>query len=118
MKSFKTVGAVSATVLALTMPIFALGQTQAPPAPLAPVQNFQGLTNLFGNLINWFFWIVMFLGVIFILYAAFKYLTAQGDEGKITEANRMLIYALVAIGVALLARALPVLVTTFIGQQG
>lgn len=63
------------------------------------------IANIFGTLI-------LAISVIMILYAAFNFLTAAGDEAKVTTARTTLIYALVGIAVALLAYVLPGLVQT------
>ncbi|MDP2629743.1 MAG: pilin [Candidatus Harrisonbacteria bacterium] len=55
---------------------------------------------------NWLFTFLLILAVIMILIAAFKYLFSGGGE-KVAEANRMLIFAAVAIAVGLLAAGIP-----------
>ncbi len=46
---------------------------------------------------------IILLAVLFIIYAAFLFLTAQGSADKLGEAKSIIIYAVVAIAVALLA---------------
>ncbi len=43
------------------------------------------------------------LVAIFVIIAAFQYLTAQGDPEKTKTAKNMIIYAVVALGIALIA---------------
>lgn len=50
------------------------------------------------------FTILLALAVVFIVWAAFNYLTGQGEAEKVTAAHRALIYAAVAIIVAMLSR--------------
>ncbi len=57
------------------------------------------------------FWIA---AVFFGLYAAFLYLTAQGNGEKISKANQMLIYVVVAVVVAVVAYSIPTFVQTTI----
>jgi hypothetical protein len=52
------------------------------------------------------------------MVAAFKYLTASGDPEKVKGAGNTLLYAAIAIGVALLARAVPLVVSSFLGATG
>ncbi len=92
-----------------TTPNFA--QTPGATGPLQSVCNVIGLVN---NILFWFstlFWI--FAG-IFVFYAAFLYLTARGDENQVSKAHHQLIWAVVAIAIALLAGGLPYLVFTFL----
>jgi uncharacterized membrane protein len=94
------------------LPFLALAQTTGgsginavQPLPTG-IHEFSGFLGILNTFINWVFTILLILAVIFILMAAFKYLTAQGDAEKISGAHRMLIYAVVAIAVALLAQGL------------
>ncbi|MGB9681333.1 MAG: hypothetical protein ACPLXL_02205 [Minisyncoccia bacterium] len=65
--------------------------------------------------INWFFNIVIILCIIFIIYAGFTYVTSGGDPGKTKKALQILIYALIGLAVAILAKALINLVSHFLG---
>lgn len=60
------------------------------------------------------------IAVIFLLIAAFGYLTAGGDPAKVKKATNRLIYGIVAIAVALIATGIRALVQSFIstGQGG
>ena|SRR3989344_2448012 len=62
------------------------------------------------------FWILIVAVLIFVVVAAFRYLTAAGDPEKVKKANYTLIYAAVAIVVALIARTLPQIVNSFTGS--
>jgi uncharacterized membrane protein len=63
------------------------------------------------------FLILLTLAIIFIIIAAYKYLTAGGDESKVSSAHKTLIYALVAIAVGLLAQGLVYLVAELVGAS-
>jgi len=66
---------------------------------------------------SWAFYILMALTVVFIIWAAFKYLTAGGESEKVQEANHMIIYAVVAVVVAIVAKYLPRIVAQVMGSQ-
>lgn len=51
---------------------------------------------------NWIFSIFLIVAVIYIILAAFKYLTSRGGE-SVKDAHKMLVYAAVAIAIAILA---------------
>lgn len=93
------------------MPAVALAQ-ETPPTNL--VTTGEGLTELLETVRDWFFTIFLVLAVIFLIWAAFLYLTAAGSEDKIGKAKSALIYSIVAIAVALLAGGLPSLVQNLI----
>jgi len=64
--------------------------------------------------VNWFFNFVIIFGIIFIIYAGYTYVTSGGDAGKTKKAMQILMYALIGIAIALLAKALINFVGTWI----
>ena len=112
----------SPSILALVLPAMAFAQNV--PVPVAPNQtnvpqgnitSLQSVLQLLCTVFAWAFWFLIVLAVIFIIVAAFKYLTASGDPEKVKSAGTMLIYTAVAIVVALLARAIPAVIGSFLG---
>ena len=73
------------------------------------------MVTILNTVINWLFGLLIILAVIFVLVAAFKYLTSGGDPEKVKSANHSLIYAAVAVAVAILAKGIPYLVASFLG---
>jgi hypothetical protein len=71
-----------------------------------------GVLAVLYNILGWMRTIFFIVAVGFILYAAFIYLQAGGDPEKLKEAKNMTIYAVVAIVVALLAAAMPAIVSS------
>jgi len=63
------------------------------------------------------FWILIALSVVFVLIAAYKYLTSSGDENKVSGATKTITFAAIAIVVALLAKGLPPLVGSLVGSS-
>jgi len=59
---------------------------------------------------DWVFFAVMAVAVFYIILAGFKFVTGGDDPAKVTAARQMILYAAVGIVVALLARAIPVMV--------
>ena len=120
---------VSFALVSLGLIVFsfvAFGIAQTSFAQIQPGSEIPGITqntnvrttsdvlNLLKSGIKIAYIIFFILAVLFILIAAFKYLTSSGDEKKTTEARRMIIYAAVAIAVALLAVALQSVVSSFL----
>ena len=65
-----------------------------------------GTTQLVGlilGLVNWFAWFVALVAVLFGLYSGVLFITAGGDDEKVTKAKNILLYAIVGIVVAILA---------------
>ena len=92
----------------LAMPAVGLAQAfdeeVIAPEPIAT--SFGDFVGIFNMLIGWLFTLLLIFSVIFIILAAFKYLTAGGDDEKIKSAHKMIIYAVVALVVAFLAQGI------------
>ena len=80
-----------------------------------PITTLDDILSLIGTVGDWISAIVLALAIIFILVAAFQFLTAAGNPEKISSARNMLIYALVAVAIAAVAWGLPDLVQSLIG---
>ncbi len=115
----------SPAILALVLPALAFAQSLSQPiaptetsVPQGQITSLQGVLQLLCTVFAWAFYFLIVLAVIFIIIAGFKYLTAAGDPEKVKAAGTMLIYTAVAIGVALLARAVPLIIGSFLGASG
>ncbi|MEK9179915.1 MAG: hypothetical protein AAB897_00690 [Patescibacteria group bacterium] len=115
-------GKAALALLVLPVMVFAqggggttVGGNQPPPIPASPGSGFCDVIRILSIATRWLFWILVILTIVFVLIAAFKYLTSAGDPGKIGEASKTLIYAAVAIAVALLATGVPLIVTNLLG---
>lgn len=108
----KTAAAFAITNLLLASPLLALAQATLPPSPIESVSDVERLiVRIFNLLRNLFFVIAAF----FILWAGWTYLQAGGDPGKVEEAKNRLLYAVIAIAVALVATGVVPLVRGFLG---
>jgi hypothetical protein len=117
MKKFLTILAVLSIA---ALPALAAAQgfgtpAGVPPEP-APVSGASAGTvyGILNQVITILFYVLMFAAVICILLAAFYYLTAQGDGEKVGKAKATLLYAVIAIVIAVLARSVPFIVATFV----
>jgi len=61
------------------------------------------------------FWGLLVLSVAMFLVGGYMYATASGDPEKVGRANKTLLYAAIAVVVALVARGIPLLIGTFFG---
>jgi heme/copper-type cytochrome/quinol oxidase subunit 2 len=85
--------------------------------PAAPIQSVDDVFTLIGTIFNILFWLLIVLASVFIIIAAFTYLTAGGDPEKIKTANQKVIYAAVAVVVAVLAKGIPTLTCSLLGTE-
>lgn len=88
----------------LAVPIVGLAET-------APTVTVMGAL---GRITNWLFAILLVAAVIFLILGGFEFLTAGGDPDKVKKAQDKLVYALVGVGVAVLAKGLVKLVQTIV----
>lgn len=93
------------TATALALPVVSSAQNL--PAAASPqgtgVDPIIAILNTVGN---WMFGILIAVAAIYILLAAFKFMTAKGDSKAIGEARQALTYSLVAVAVGALTKGL------------
>ncbi len=66
------------------------------------------LKQIIDNLVSQIVWPVFVgLSVIMFIYSGFMFLTANGDPNKITQAKQALIWAIIGIGLGILAYSIP-----------
>ena len=70
------------------------------------------------NVMNWFFIIVLIIAVMFLLYAGFLFITAGGDPDKVNTARQNVMYAMVGVAVAVLAKGIVALVQGLMQSGG
>ncbi len=89
-------------------PYFVYAQASAP-------TDVGGVWRLLCTLFGWLFMGIMFVAVVYIILAAYNYLTASGDAKKVEKANHMLLYAVIGVVVAVLARNIPRIAASIVG---
>ncbi len=82
--------------------------------PVTTVTTGGNLVTTIQALTNWFFVVFLLLAVIFVILAAFQFLSGGGDPQAVNQARQKLIWAAVAVIVATMARALPTVVNNII----
>lgn len=99
----------------LPVAAFAVGHNFGnPPSPVAVSSGEGAIYNLLDKAFTVVYTVFFAVATFFILFAAFTYLTAGGDEAKLGKAKSTLIYAVIAIVVALIALSLTNIVSGFI----
>jgi hypothetical protein len=81
-----------------------------PPAPTLVTTTANLDTSLFCPIIDVMFWVLISVSIIMVLWAAFLYVTSEGDAEKPSQARKMVLYAAIGIVIALLAKGVPNLV--------
>jgi len=67
------------------------------------------------SLIDWLFVTLLLTATIFIILAGFQFVTSGGSPEAVSEARRKILYSIIAVLVALFAKAIPVVITNIVG---
>jgi len=103
------------SVILLLLFSFYLTQATTPPATMPEIPEIDvNIWEILDRALNWFFGIALIIAAIMLVYAGFNYVTASGNEEKIKTATKTLIFALIGVAIALLAKGLPMLVQDFL----
>lgn len=106
------------SLCSVVSPLVAMAQPVTIPGEFAPppqYTTFQGILNLIGRIFGILQVLFFLAAAFFVLYAAFLYLTSGGDQEKVGIAKNYILYAAVAVAVALLATAVGPIVRSFLG---
>lgn len=118
--SITTAAASGAAYLTLALPAFA----QTTVDPCAEIgTNFQGLCSLeadnlgaiIGAVVTFLLIIVAIVALFFLIYGGLKWVTSGGDKGKVDEARKTVIAAIVGLIIAFLAFFILSVVLSFFG---
>ena len=101
----------SLALVALPALVFAI-TIQGPPGNITKIED---LLDKICSVVNIMFTVLIIVAVVMVMYAAFLYLTAQGDPEKVKSANHTIIYAAIAIAVGIFSKGIPIMVATFLG---
>lgn len=120
MKSNKSIMAINIAIISLMLLTNIAAAVDIPGVPRAPGSTLTvtGWFDILNQIVGWVYRIFFVVAALFIIIAAFYYLTAQGNPEKVGEAKNMIIYAVVAIVVALIAVGIDVMIKTFLVTGG
>lgn len=94
---------------------FYLTWATTPPATMPEIPEINvNIWEILDRALNWFFGIALVVAAIMLVYAGFNYVTAGGNDEKIKTATKTLIFALIGVAIALLAKGLPLLIQDFL----
>jgi len=95
----------------LSIPVLALAQGGQPGPVVAPGWNTYGVINTLDSVSNYLFGFLLVAAAIAIIIAAFFFVTAAGDPDKTKTARNFVLYAVIGVMVAFLAKGLVMLVS-------
>lgn len=109
----KTLLSYSGTLAIWLAPFVAFAQG----TPSSPINTMQDLVNLMCKIFGYMFYGLMALSLIMVIIGGFNYVTAGDNSEKVSKANRTILYAAIGIAVSLIAKALPLIVGSFLGAS-
>lgn len=83
---------LAGAIIVTTMPIFVFA-----------IDSPEDVIEVIEKLSGWMYSVLIGLAVVFIILAAYQFLMAGGDSEKVTKAKNSILYAVLAVVVALLA---------------
>jgi len=114
MKKLAIIGIISLVSLSVAGSAFAqAGPTQG--LPTGGPTTVAGIVTIVTNVMNWVFVLFVIIAIIFIILAAFQFLTASGEPAALAQARTRLIWAAVAIGVAIIAQFFDDVIANLLG---
>jgi len=78
------------------------------------VETVGGLVGILASVVIWIYYIFFVVAVLFVILAAFGYLTSGGQPEEIKTVHKRLMYAAIAIAVALLSVSVNLIVRNFL----
>ena len=82
------------------------------------IRDAGGVVNILIIILRWTYTIFFVISAFMVILAAFTYLTAGADPEQIKSANHKIIYAAIAVAVALLAVSINAIVGSIVGTSG
>ncbi len=85
--------------------------------PGSPITEPNQFLDVIASVVKWTYAIFFIITVMFVLFAAFNYLTGGDDAEKIKSAHQQIMYAGIAVAIALLAVGFSLIIQRFLGSQ-
>jgi hypothetical protein len=83
--------------------------------PAGTITDAPGVFAAISNITDWIFSIFLVIAVIFIVYGAYKLLIAGGSPEALDEARKLIIYAIIAVVIAVLAKSIIIVAARIVG---
>ncbi len=83
----------------------------------SPINSAEQVITILKNVVGLVYRLFFILTIFFVLLAAYNFLFAQGDPNKVKLARDQLLYAAVAVAVALISTGAAAIIQSFINKQ-
>jgi len=82
----------------------------------SPVRSFEDIYRILATIVKYVYEVFFVVAVLFILIAAFNFLFARGDPERIKSARSQILYAVIAIVIALLSVGAEAIIKDLLGK--
>ena len=113
MNKFSKVALITAVVL---LPVLAFAVTGTGITEIKPLAQDKPIGDLISTVINWATCLLIALSTLFILFAAFQYVTAGAEPDNVGKAKTTIMYAVIGVVVALLSQVAGGVILAVIGK--
>lgn len=118
MKKLSILLAVLSIGLVFVSPVIFAADGTVPPSGTGNLPTtVSGVAKWLCGIIGWMYTILIALGVVFVLVAAFMYVTSQGNMEQVEKANKALMYIAIGIAVAVVSTAIPRVIVGLLGAK-
>jgi hypothetical protein len=83
--------------------------------PAGLIKGWEGVFTALNNITNWIFGFFLVVAVLFILVGAYELLISKGDPEGFAKAKKTLLYAVIAIAIAVMAKSIVIVVAKIVG---
>src|ERR1700722_1916314 len=97
------------------LPFFAMTAYAQISTGIPPISDADAFHGIICNVFNDMFWVLMSVSIIMIMWAAYLYVTAGDNSEQPSEAKMAILYAIIGIVAALIAKGAPTLVASVFG---
>ncbi len=105
---------INIIIMGLALPVFA--QSNTTEIESIEINSIDDILTIIENITSWMYRILLAIVVIFVLMAAFTYLTSSGNIDKIKKANNQLLYAAIAVVIAILSFSVSQIITSVLSE--
>lgn len=82
----------------------------------SPIKSIADILKVLNNVVKWIYIFFFVVAILFILFAAYQYLTSQGNPETIQKINKQIFYAVIAIVIAIVSVGFDVIIRKFLEQ--
>jgi hypothetical protein len=73
--------------------------------------------EILNRILNFLFWVAMIVSIFVVLFAAYQFLFSEGNPEAVAKAKKNILYSIIAIALAVLAKSSSIIIIEIIGLE-